>query len=142
MSNILRQNAIRVYNTLYGGAVDLAVQFGVVSSKPRTADRQWNRANPQVADTKDYQFPDHLLNKLRNRFGEKRSSISGRVIEYKVSLNRAFTEYQQKAAEELRNVSKKDTKELWKILNKFNNKKIRKIKMISHYKHCLNILRN
>jgi hypothetical protein len=46
--NILRQNAISVYNTLYGGAVDLAVQFGVVSSKPRTADREWNRANPQV----------------------------------------------------------------------------------------------
>ena len=42
--------------------------------------------------------------------------------EYKASLNRAFTEYQQKAAEELRNVSKKDTKELWKILNQFNNK--------------------
>ena len=41
---------------------------------------------------------------------------------YKVLLNRVFTEYQQKAAEELRNVSKKDTKELWKILNKFNNK--------------------
>jgi hypothetical protein len=37
-------------------------------------------------------------------------------------LNRAFTEYQQKAVEELRNVSKKDTKELWKILNKFNYK--------------------
>ena len=42
--------------------------------------------------------------------------------EYKALLNRAFTEYQQKAAKELRNVSKKDTKELWKILNKFNNK--------------------
>jgi uncharacterized phage-associated protein len=41
---------------------------------------------------------------------------------YKASLNRAFTEYQQTAAEELRNVSKKDTKELWKILNQFNNK--------------------
>ena len=34
----------------------------------------------------------------------------------------SITEYQQKAAEELRNVSKKDTKVLWKILNKFNNK--------------------
>ena len=43
--------------------------------------------------------------------------------EYKASLNRAFTEYQQTAAEELRNVSKKDTKELWKILNQFNNNK-------------------
>jgi hypothetical protein len=42
--------------------------------------------------------------------------------EYKALLNRAFTEYQQKAVEELRNVSKKDTKELWKILNKFNYK--------------------
>jgi len=31
------ENVISVYNTLYDGAVDLAVQFGVVSSKPRTA---------------------------------------------------------------------------------------------------------
>ena len=59
-------NAISVYNTLYGGAVVLAVQFGVVSSKPRTADSQRNHSNPQVANTKDYQFLDHLLNK----FGE------------------------------------------------------------------------
>jgi hypothetical protein len=40
--------------------------------------------------------------------------------ECKALLNRDFTEYQQKAAEEQRNVSKKDTKELWKILNQFN----------------------
>ena len=43
------------------------MQFGVVSSKPRTVGRKRNRANPQVADTKDYKFPDHLLNKLRYR---------------------------------------------------------------------------
>ena len=43
-------------------AVDLAVQFGVVSSNPRTTGRQRNRANPQVADTKNYWFLDHFVN--------------------------------------------------------------------------------
>ena len=61
------ENVISVYTTLYDGAVDLAVQFGVVSSKTRTVGRKRNRVNPQVADTKDYKFPDHLLNKLRYR---------------------------------------------------------------------------
>jgi hypothetical protein len=41
----LRQrNVISVYNTEYDEAVDLTVQFGVVSSKPRTTGRQRNRA--------------------------------------------------------------------------------------------------
>ena len=62
---------------------------------------------------KRYSFLKNAENRRKMRFASK---------EYKVSLNRAFTEYQQKAAEELRNVSKKDTKVLWKILNKFNNK--------------------
>ena len=68
------ENVISVYNTLYDGAVDLAVKFGVVSSKLRTAGRQRNRSNRHVADTKDYrriilyyQFLDHLLNELRGR---------------------------------------------------------------------------
>jgi hypothetical protein len=45
-----------VFTTLYMMElyVDLAAKFGVVSSKPRTAGRQRNRANPHVADTKDY----------------------------------------------------------------------------------------
>jgi hypothetical protein len=43
------------------------VQFGVVSSKPRTTGRQRNRANPQVADTKDYWSLYHLLNELSCR---------------------------------------------------------------------------
>lgn len=62
---------------------------------------------------KRYSFLKNAENRRKMRLTSK---------EYKVSLNRAFTEYQQKASEELRNVSKKDTKELWKILNKFNNK--------------------
>ena len=79
MSNMVRhfetENVISVYNTLFDGAVDLAVRFGVVSSKLRTAGRQRNRSNPHVADTKDYrriilyyQFLDHFLNELRGRF--------------------------------------------------------------------------
>ena len=39
--------------------------FGVVSSKPRTTGRQRNRANPQVADTKDYWFLDHFVNRVK-----------------------------------------------------------------------------
>jgi len=57
------------------------VQFGVVSSKPRTTGRQRNRANPQVADTKDYWFPDHFVNRVKVPFGEKQRSISGTVID-------------------------------------------------------------
>ena len=79
-----------VFTTLYMMElyIDLAVKFGVVSSNPRTAGRQRNRANPHVADTKDYwwiilyyQFLDHLLNELRCRFGEKCRSISGTGID-------------------------------------------------------------
>jgi hypothetical protein len=62
-------------------AVDLAVQFVVVSSKLRTTGRQRNRANPQVADTKDYWFLDHFVNRVKVPFGEKRRSISGTVID-------------------------------------------------------------
>ena len=43
------------------------MQFGVVSSKPRTTGRQRSRANPQAADTKDYWFLDQLLNELGYR---------------------------------------------------------------------------
>jgi len=57
------------------------VQFDVVSSKPRATGRQRNRANPQVADTKDYWFLDHLLNELRDRFVKKGRSVSGTVID-------------------------------------------------------------
>jgi len=40
------RNDISVYNTLYDEAVDIAVQFGVVSSKPWETGRRRNRANP------------------------------------------------------------------------------------------------
>lgn len=43
--------------------------------------------------------------------------------EHKITLNKAFANYQQKAADELRNISKKDTKALWKILNNLNDSK-------------------
>ena len=57
------------------------MQFGVVSSKPRTTGRQRSRANPQAADTKDYWFLDHFVNRVKVPFGEKRRSISGTVID-------------------------------------------------------------
>ncbi|CAG2203094.1 unnamed protein product [Mytilus edulis] len=43
--------------------------------------------------------------------------------EHKITLNKAFANYQQRAADELRNISKKDTKALWKILNNLNDSK-------------------
>ncbi|CAC5380493.1 unnamed protein product [Mytilus coruscus] len=43
--------------------------------------------------------------------------------EHKITLNKAFANYQQKAADELRNNSKKDAKALWKILNNLNDSK-------------------
>jgi len=55
--------------------------LGVVSSKPHTAGRQRNRANPQVADIKDYWFLDHLLNELRCRLVKKRRPMSGTLID-------------------------------------------------------------
>ncbi|CAG2241003.1 unnamed protein product [Mytilus edulis] len=43
--------------------------------------------------------------------------------EHKITLNKSFANYQQRAADELRNISKKDTKALWKILNNLNDSK-------------------
>lgn len=40
------RNDISVYDTLHDEAVDIAVQFGVVSSKPWETGRRRNRANP------------------------------------------------------------------------------------------------
>ena len=43
--------------------------------------------------------------------------------EYKTVLNKTFADYQHKAANDLRNLSKKNPKELWKTLNRINGKK-------------------
>ena len=43
--------------------------------------------------------------------------------EHKSALNKANVEYQKKAADELREMSKKDTKGLWKILNNLSKSK-------------------
>ena len=74
--------------------VDLAAKFGVVSSKPRTAGRQRNRANPHVADTKDYwriilyyQFLDHLLNELRGRLVKNADRFLEQVL-IAINLNK------------------------------------------------------
>ena len=85
-----------VFTTLYMMElyVDLAAKFGVVSSKPRTAGRQRNRANPHVADTKDYwriilyyQFLDHLLNELRGRLVKNADRFLEQVL-IAINLNK------------------------------------------------------
>ena len=57
-----------MYNILYDEAVNLAEQFDIPPSKPRTTGRQQNRANPAISDIRDYwlvtmyyAFLDHLL---------------------------------------------------------------------------------
>ena len=86
--DILRQrNVISVYNTEYDEAVDLTVQFGVVSSKPRTTGRQRNRANQQVADTKDYWFLDQLLIELRCRLVKNADQFLAQLL-IPINLNK------------------------------------------------------
>ena len=82
-----QRNVISVYNTEYDEAVDLTVQFGVVSSKPRTTGRQRNRANQQVADTKDYWFLDQLLIELRCRLVKNADQFLAQLL-IPINLNR------------------------------------------------------
>ena len=60
---------------------------------------------------------------------ENRRKMRQASKEHKITLNKAFANYQQTAADELRNISKKDTKALWKILNHLNVSKKKKITM-------------
>lgn len=60
---------------------------------------------------KRYSFLKNAENRRKMRLASK---------EHKTTLNNAFVNYQQRAADELRKMSKKDTKGLWKILNKLN----------------------
>ncbi|XP_063447874.1 uncharacterized protein LOC134727423 [Mytilus trossulus] len=68
------------------------------------------------------------FHKARKRYSflknaENRSKMRQASKEHKVTLNKSFANYQQRAADELRNISKKDTKALWKILNNLNDSK-------------------
>ncbi|VDI44432.1 Hypothetical predicted protein [Mytilus galloprovincialis] len=68
------------------------------------------------------------FHKARKRYSflknaENRSKMRQASKEHKITLNKAFANYQQRAADELRNISKKDTKALWKILNNLNDSK-------------------
>ena len=66
------------------------------------------------------------FHKARKRYSflknaENRRKMCAASKEHKATLNKAFTDYQQKAAKELRDISRKDPKALWKILNNLNN---------------------
>ena len=68
------------------------------------------------------------FHKARKRYSflknaENRSKMRQASKEHKITLNKSFANYQQRAADELRNISKKDTKALWKILNNLNDSK-------------------
>ncbi|CAG2237761.1 unnamed protein product [Mytilus edulis] len=70
------------------------------------------------------------FHKARKRYSflknaENRSKMRQASKEHKITLNKSFANYQQRAADELRNISKKDTKALWKILNNLNDSKKR-----------------
>jgi hypothetical protein len=102
---------------------DAAIEtFGKIGQR-----RKWKQDYSKPWFDKNCSKNRTIIHKARKRYSFLKNAENRRKIrlaskEYKASLNRAFTEYQQTAAEELRNVSKKDTKELWKILNQFNNK--------------------
>jgi len=88
------ETVISVYNTLYDETVDLAEQFCVVSPNPQTTGRQRNRANPYVADTKDYwriilyyQFLDHLLSELRDRLVKNEDRFLAQLL-IPINLNK------------------------------------------------------
>ncbi|CAC5399716.1 unnamed protein product [Mytilus coruscus] len=68
------------------------------------------------------------FHKARKRYSflknaENRRKMRQASKEHKITLNKSFANYQQKAADELRSISKKDTKALWKILNNLNSSK-------------------
>ncbi|CAC5426463.1 unnamed protein product [Mytilus coruscus] len=68
------------------------------------------------------------FHKARKRYSflknaENRRKMRQASKEHKITLNKSFANCQQKAADELRSISKKDTKALWKILNNLNSSK-------------------
>ena len=65
------------------------------------------------------------FHKARKRYSflknaENRRKMRKASKEHKATLSTAYRDYQQKAANELRDISKKDPKALWKILNNLN----------------------
>jgi len=60
---------------------------------------------------------------LKNAENRKQKQMRLASKEYKTVLNKTFADYQHKAANDLRNLSKKNPKELWKTLNRINGKK-------------------
>ncbi|CAC5401729.1 unnamed protein product [Mytilus coruscus] len=68
------------------------------------------------------------IHKSRERYSflknaENRRKMRQASKEHKITLYKSFANYQQKATDELRSISKKDTKALWKILNNLNSSK-------------------
>jgi hypothetical protein len=49
--------------------------------------------------------------------------LNSRAKEFKKTLNRNYSKYQEKCADELRSQSKFDPKAFWKILNKYTGNK-------------------
>ena len=65
----VKKNDISIYNFMMNRI------YCVVFSKPRTTGKQRNRANPQVAETKDYTVlpvPRSLVERVKGPFGEIR----------------------------------------------------------------------
>ena len=71
-----------------------------------------------------------LFHKARKRYSfiknaENRCQMRQASKDYKTTLNKAYTDYQFKAENELRKISKTDPKKLWKILNSLSGNKKR-----------------
>jgi hypothetical protein len=88
--------------------VDAAIEtFGKIGQR-----RKWKQDYSKPWFDKNCSKNRTIIHKARKRYSFLKNAENRRKIrlaskEYKASLNRAFTEYQQTAAEELRNVSKK-----------------------------------
>ena len=74
-----KRNDPIVYNSLYNEAVELADQFEIPPLKPRTTGRQRNRANPAIADIRDYwrvTFPRPSSGRTKRSIGKFRGQVS------------------------------------------------------------------
>ena len=101
-----------------------AETFGKINkqknSKKRENSKKWFNEKCELSRKK--------FHKARKRYSfikneENRQLMRAASKEHKITLNSAYRDYQEKTTRELRNLSKYDTKALWKILNSFNEQK-------------------
>lgn len=79
VATIQSQRSDGRFHSLYSRAVAVAAKIGVSPAKPRTVNRQVNRANANIGDNIEthykvnfyYPFIDHVIQHLNDRFPEE-----------------------------------------------------------------------